>query len=167
MFRLKESNVWKSSVALVALGLKVAGNKVLLVLVGSGEHNWVADLNMFMYEYITSLSCRVMQLSIPDEQTARYVALAGLAVEIGVRVFYFNLFTRTGLRMISKGEWGEEQRKKFKRQGMMRVVDGGNDMIIEYLGALTAAAIIIFLSDTGAFQLASDEVVSVSAVVGL
>ena len=69
--------------------------------------------------------------------------------------------------MISKGEWGEEQRKKFKRQDIMRVVDGGNDVIIEYLGALAAAAIIIFLSDTGAFQLASDEVVSVSAVVGL
>jgi len=84
-------------------------------------------------------------------------------------VYFFNLFTRTGLRMILKGEWGEEQRKKFKfkRQDMMRVVDGGNDVIIEYLGALTAAAIIIFLSDSGAFQLASDEVVSISAVVGL
>jgi len=167
LFRQKESNAWKSSVALLALGLKVAGNKVLLMLLGSSEHSWVADMNMFMYEYVTSLSCRVMQLSIPDEQTARYVSLAGLAAEIGVRVFYFNLFTRTGLRMISRGEWGEEQRKRFKRQGMMRVVDGGNDMIIEYLGALTAAAILVLLSDTGAFQLASDEAVSVSAVVGL
>jgi len=116
-------------------------------------------MNMFMYEYITILSCRIMQLSIPDEQTARYVALAGLVAEIGVRVFYFILFTWTGLRMISEGEWGEEQRKKFKRQGMMRVVDGGNDIIIEYLGALTAAAILLFLSDTSAFQLASDEAV--------
>ena len=61
--------------------------------------------------------------------------------------------------MISKGEWGEEQRKKFKRQDIMRVVDGGNDVIIEYLGALTAAAILLFLSDTSAFQLASGEAV--------
>jgi len=61
----------------------------------------------------------------------------------------------------------DEQRFKFAQRGRLRVIDGTNDMIVEYLSSLTAAMFILYLAPTGAFSFATSEQIETAAVVKL
>jgi hypothetical protein len=74
LFQLNESIGWKLLVTGLALAIKIIGNKTLLGLVG-GLQAWVADENLYLYESATSTLVRVLQLSLPDEDTAQKIGL--------------------------------------------------------------------------------------------
>jgi len=60
-----------------------------------------------------------------------------------------------------------EQRFKFAHRGRLRVVDGTNGMIVEYLSSLAAAMFILYLAPTGAFNFATSDKIETAAVVKL
>lgn len=68
---------------------------------------------LFGYEYATALLCRLLQLSIPNQVTAMFMSIGGASIEMGVRVFFFNLFLNlflkkgmeTNGKRSKKGEW--------------------------------------------------------------
>lgn len=108
VFKAYDSNEWKVSVTLVAFGIKVARNKVVLKFVG--EHRpWMADLLLYVYEFATALLLRILQMSLPDEQTARLMGLFGAVAEVCVRIFFFNLYLKAGVHRNKKGT-SKEQR---------------------------------------------------------
>jgi hypothetical protein len=76
---------WKVAVTILALGIKVAGNKVLIGLIGDLPM-WIADGELYMYELGTALILRILQLSIPDQNTAQLVCLFGAVAEVSVCV---------------------------------------------------------------------------------
>jgi len=67
-------DLWKVFVTLLAFGIKVAGNKGLLKIVGGGRP-WMTDFNLFFYEFATATLLRILQLSIPNEHIAQLMSL--------------------------------------------------------------------------------------------
>ena len=60
------------------------------------------------------------------------------------------------MSLMMSGNFNASERSKFISQGRIRVQDGSNDMVVEYVSSIAAAAILIFLSPTNAFDLATD-----------
>lgn len=86
------------------------------------------DLNLFAYENVTSTLVRVLQLSIPDKDTAQKVGLICAIIEVMVRIFFHNMFLKAGLknpRMTAK------EKVKYAKRGKLRVQDASNDMVVE------------------------------------
>ena len=156
---------WKVFVTLVAFGIKVLGNKGMLKLVAGGRP-WTTDCNIFIYEFVSATLLRVLQLSIPNEHIAQLMSLFSAVAEVCVRIFFFNRFTLVAMRK-NKKDMTDEQRFKFAQRGRLRVVDGTNDMIVEYLSSLAAAMFILYLAPTGAFSFATSEKIEAAAVVKL
>ena len=122
---------------------------------------------MYQFELITSLLCRMLQLSIPNVHTAQLVSLFGAVAEVAVRIYFFNNYTKSGMDQIIKGKWGAKEREAFEIRGRMRVLDGANDMIVEYVGSLVAARILFKLGSFGVFSFASDAAISSSTIMTL
>jgi hypothetical protein len=159
------SDLWKVFVTLLVFGIKVLGNKGMLKLVAGGRQ-WATDYNLFVYEFATATLLRVLQLSIPNEHIAQLMSLFSAVAEVCVRIFFFNRFTLVAMRK-NKKDMTDEQRFKFAQRGRLRVVDGTNDMIVEYLSSLAAAMFILYLAPTGAFSFATSEKIETAAVVKL
>ena len=83
-----------------------------------------------------------------------------------MRIVFFNRFTLVAMRTNPK-DMTDEQRFKFAQRGRLRVVDGTNDMVVEYLSSLTAAMFILYLAPTGAFSFATSEAIETAAVMKL
>ena len=93
------------------------------------------------------------------------MSLFGANLEMGVRVFFFTDFLKMGLRLQQQqGRRGQkekdEDRDRFFKRGRMRVQDGSNDMVVEYVSSLAAAAVLVWLVPTGAFEFSTEPVSS-------
>jgi len=164
-FSAYTSDLWKVFVTLLAFGIKVLGNKGMLKI-AAGQRPWMTDFNLFFYEFAFATLLRVLQLSIPNENIAQLMSLFSAVAEVCVRIFFFNRFTLAAMRTSPK-DMTDEQRFKFAQRGKLRVVDGTNDMVVEYLSSLTAAMFILYLAPTGAFSFATSETIETAAVVKL
>ena len=60
-----------------------------------------------------------------------------------------------------------EQLKKYALWGKLRVQDGSNDMVVEYMSSLIAGFFMIQLAPTGVFSFATETTVSSSTIVTL
>lgn len=107
---------------------------------------------------------RVLQMSLPDERTAQLVGLVGAVGEVAVRIFYFNLYLKAGIASTKKG-MDEDQKYAYALRGKMRVQDGTNDMIVEYLSSIVSSMLLIILAPYGVFSFASNKVVSQETVL--
>ena len=83
-----------------------------------------------------------------------------------MRIVFFNRFTLVAMRT-NPTDMNDEQRFKFAQRGRLRIVDGTNDMVVEYLSSLAAAMFILYLAPTGAFSFATSEKIETAAVVKL
>ena len=166
-FSLYDNAGWTVLVTLTAFAVKVAGNKGMLTLVAR-QRPWAADATLFAYELVTATLLRVLQLSIPDEHVAQLMSLFGAVAEVCVRIFFYNRFTLVGMRAWAEGvEMTGKERFAYAKWGRLRVTDGTNDMIVEYVSSLSAAMFIVYLAPTGAFSFATTEVIETSVVVRL
>ena len=165
LFDAVPSTAGKLAVTLLALLIKVVGNKLLLKLVEK-QPSYIVDFNLFCYEFATATLLRVLQMSIPDAKAAMLMSLFGALAEVCVRLLFFNRFMQAGLATNYK-DMTAAGLLEYARWGKLRVMDGTNDMIVEYLSSLTAAMFLIYLVPTGAFSFATDDVVETSAVVAL
>ena len=68
---------------------------------------------------------------------------------------------------MTSGKWGIQERKVYAIRGRMRVMDGANDMIVEYVGSVVAAMILVQLGNFGVFSFASEAAISTSTVITL
>jgi hypothetical protein len=98
---------------------------------------WLCDGQLYGYEYSTALIVRMLQLSLPDENTAMLIGLAGAVVEVGTRIFFYMLFLKKGL---ANPRMTDEEKKKYAMRGKLRIQDASNDMVVEYVGASGAWA---------------------------
>eukprot|EP00519_Triparma_laevis_P007590 CAMPEP_0182512278 /NCGR_PEP_ID=MMETSP1321-20130603/31913_1 /TAXON_ID=91990 /ORGANISM="Bolidomonas sp., Strain RCC1657" /LENGTH=578 /DNA_ID=CAMNT_0024719071 /DNA_START=99 /DNA_END=1832 /DNA_ORIENTATION=- len=163
LFKTFDSSAWKLSVTVLAFGLKVAGNKAMLKLV-QGSRGWVADLLLYCYEYATALMVRMLQMSLPDEQTAQLVGLLGAVAEVCVRIFFFNLYLKAGVHGNKLGMTKDEQ-YKFAVRGKTRVQDGSNDMLVEYVSSITSCFLLIIIAPLNVLNLASNTDISTNTVL--
>lgn len=141
----------------------LSGNKVLLKLV-RGNRACITDSFLFIYEFTTALMLRILTMTIPDERTAQLVGLIGAVGEVCVRIFFFNLFFKTGIRRNKRGMSNEET-YSYALWGKLRVQDGINDMAVEYISSITSALLLIHLSPLDAFSFATSDKIDESAVL--
>jgi hypothetical protein len=151
------------AVVLLGLLIKVTGNKLQLRLISHSKAPlFVMDTSVFGYELVTALLIRMMLLSIPDENTAVLLSLFNAATELMTRTWFFVDYISKGAKQRADlGVWGD---KKFKRRGLARVVDGSNDMVVEYVTMALASAIVVLLSQIGAFDVPTVGVVDYEAL---
>mmetsp|Transcript_19166 Transcript_19166/g.39927 ORF Transcript_19166/g.39927 Transcript_19166/m.39927 type:complete len:315 (+) Transcript_19166:682-1626(+) len=104
LYNAYSSDEWKAAISVVALLVKVSGNKTELMLIQlTGlETVWITDGMLFGYECSTALICVVLQLYIPSLQLAQFMSLFGCILEMGVRVFWFNNYLKDRLRKNGK-----------------------------------------------------------------
>ncbi|GMH70487.1 hypothetical protein TrST_g3911 [Triparma strigata] len=165
LFQLSDRTYWKVLVTLLALAIKVCGNKGLLILLSRNTPKpWLCDLTLFVYEYATALMCRILQMSIPDTTTAQLISLAAAVVEVATRNFFFVLFLKAGM---NNSFWVEKDRMAYAKRAKLRVQDCSNDMVVEYLSTFTTSLFLLYLEPSGVFKFASDEAVSSSTVLML
>lgn len=110
---------------------------------------------LFGYEIATALLCRILQLSIPSQNAAQLLSLSSAIVEMGTRVFFYNLFLKAGMRA---GDMDKQQQQQYKRRGFLRVQDGSNDMVVEFVSSIVAMLILVWLAPTGAFDFSGQAV---------
>jgi hypothetical protein len=168
LYNAYDTDAWKAAISVLALLVKVTGNKAEIKLIefgGDGLSVWIADVMLFGYEFATALLCRVLQLSIPSQQIAQLMSLFGCILEMGVRVFFFNNYLKDGLR--KGGTWTEEEKVAYRKRGMLRAQDGNNDMVVEYLSCAAAVSILIFAVPTGALNLEASQAVDRSQIYSI
>jgi hypothetical protein len=163
LFRAGDSTEWKVFVTMLALGIKVAGNKGMLLLVGKLAP-WIVDINLYNYEFSTALLFRLLQLSIPDESTAQMVTVVGSVVEVCVRLYFFTAFVKAGMKNTAMSK---KEELKYAKWGKLRVQDGNNDMIVEYMSSLVAGLFMIYLAPLRAFNFATTERIPTARIVTL
>ena len=98
---------------------------------------------------------------------AQLISLFGCVAEVSVRIFFFNAFIKSGMKQMNSGKWGIAERNAFAKRGRMRVMDGANDIIVEYVGSIVAAMILVKLGSFGIFSFASDAAISTSTIMTL
>ncbi|GMI14713.1 hypothetical protein TrVE_jg3770 [Triparma verrucosa] len=163
LYNAHESTLWKVAVTVLALVVKIAGNKALIGLVG-GLPMWIVDWDLYTYEFGTALILRILQLSIPDRHAAQLVCLFGAVAEVAVRVFWYVNFLKGGLK---NKTMTIDQLKKYAVRGKLRVQDGCNDMVVEYMSSIIAGFFLIQLAPTGVFSFATETAVSSETVITL
>ena len=89
---------------------------------------WVTDIHLYQYEITTALIVRMLQLSLPDENTAMLIGLAGAVIEVGTRIFFYVMFMKKGL---SNPLMTSKEKKAYAKRGKLRVQDASNDMVVE------------------------------------
>ena len=141
---------------LAGLQIKVLGNKLQLHLMAKNRKLslWFSDDMVFFFEFTTALLLRVMLLSIPDEQNALLLSILNVAVELMVRNWFFVDYISKGakLRAGLGLEDNDHKQQAYRRRGQMRVMDGQNDMVVEYVTMAAAAAMVLLLPQTGVFS---------------
>ena len=90
------------------------------------SRRWLIEGNLFGYELATSVLVRVLQLSMPDEETAQMIGLCCVIVEVGVRIFFYTTFLKAGLK---NPRMTDKEKKKYSKRGKLRVQDARNDMV--------------------------------------
>jgi hypothetical protein len=150
LFDAVDSVTGKLVVTGAAFCFKVGGNKVMLKLI-QGYPPWIIDSMLFNYEFLTALLLRVLQLSLPDQQTAQLVGLIGAISEVCVRVFFFNLYLKAGIHNHHQGATLEDM-LRYAKWGKLRVQDGSNDMVVEYLSSIVASMFILMILPLDAFS---------------
>jgi hypothetical protein len=164
-FEYRGDSTWKAVVTIIAMGVKIVGNKALLKMV-VGSTPWTVDWTLFIYEFSTATLLRVLQMSIPNENVAINLSLFGAVLEVCVRIFFFIRYVHAGMKTNYKNMTKQEL-YNYARWGRMRVMDGTNDMIVEYMSSLTAALLLIQIVPTGAFGFAGTQVVPTALVLKL
>ena len=110
-----------------------------------------------MYEYAISILCRVIQLAIKDEATAKKIALYASQLEVTTRVIFYVAFAKTGLegggKMMTHNEY-----IRYVTSGKLRVADAENDMQVEYVSTIAAMSVLLYLPKTGAFDFPVNDV---------
>ena len=145
----------KSMVWVLSLGIKVAGNKLQILLITNMPHidSVVAESLIFLYEFVTAMLCRVMLFSIPDTTTALILSLANSWLEQSTRIGFFLHYLVGGLSR--RDAWTKARFERYTRKGEMRVVDASCDMVVEYISSIVAAFILWRLPQTGLFTFAA------------
>ena len=154
---------WQIFVTALALGIKICGNKILLGIMGHLSM-FLTDHTLYCYEYSTALIVRILQLSLPDENTAMLIGLAGAVIKVGTRIFFYMLFLKKGL---ANPLMTDEEKKRYAKRGKLRVQDASNDMVVEYMSSIVAGLFIIHLAPTGIFSFATTAEISNSTVIKL
>ena len=126
---------------------------------------WYADMMLYLNEFSTALLCRLLQLSMPNEDIAIIVSLVSGNLEVCVRVFYFLMFLNAGMKDV---EWDDEEGVyAYTMRAKFRVADAANDMMVEYHSAISAAMCIVDLQGTGAFSFATDTQIPAATIYKL
>ncbi|GMI30792.1 hypothetical protein TeGR_g4882 [Tetraparma gracilis] len=125
---------------------------------------WACDQQLYGYEYATALIVRILQLSLPDENSAMLMGLAGAVVEVGTRIFFYMLFLKKGL---ANPLMTDDEKKKYAKRGKLRVQDASNDMVVEYMSSIVAGLFMIHLAPTGVFSFATTAEISSSTIIKL
>ena len=178
LYREAKSTSLKMLVYLVGLAIKVVGNKLQLHLIHKSPSSptWLVDTAVYLYEYGIALLCRLMLLAIPDEQTALILSILNCVFELMVRTWCFvdymgehsatvqHLYhSKSVTARLSQDEGGSDAGSKTRRKGytsesefwrwgILRVTDGLNDQVVEYVTSIIAAGILFWLPATGAFN---------------
>ncbi len=156
------------AVLLLALLVKMGGNKLqLLVLKNLPKVPlWISNVSVFLYEYMMALLVRMLLLSIPSENTAIYLSLLNAALELMTRAWFFVGYISTGGKQLAGLESDNSTlHRAYVRRGQLRVLDGCNDAMVEYMTMLGAAAVVGILPATEAFDLPTDEKVALGSLL--
>jgi hypothetical protein len=134
------------AVLLFSLLVKMGGNKLQLLLLKSLPKAplWLSNVSVFAYEYATALLVRMMLLSIPSQSTAIYLTLFNAAAELMTRSWFFVGYISTGGKQLA-GLGGDNStfHRAYVRRGQLRVVDGCNAAIVEYITAFVLGALLL------------------------
>jgi hypothetical protein len=149
------------AVLLLALLVKVGGNKLQLLLLKHLPKAplWISNISVFTYEYVTALLVRMMLLSISSPSTTIYFSLFNAAVELMARSWFFVGYISTGGKQLAGLGGGHDStlHHAYVRRGQLRVIDGCNAAMVEYMTMLGAAAVVGFLDGSKAFNLPTGE----------
>jgi hypothetical protein len=146
-------------VFVAGLLVKVGGNKLVVLLLKKNRKVplWLSHVIVFAYEYVTALLTRMILLSVPEESSAVFLSLFNAAVELMTRTWFFVSYISEGGKnhaglAVSTSE-SDRFHRAYVRRGQLRVMDGCNDSIVEYVTMIAAAAILAALPQTRAFNL--------------
>ncbi len=158
------------AVVLLAMLVKMGGNKLQLLLLKNLPKLtlWISNISVFLYEYMLALLVRMLLLSIPSESTAIYLSLlnAALELELMTRAWFFVGYISTGGKQLAGLEGDNSTlHRAYVRRGQLRVLAGCNDAMVEYMTMLGAAAVVGILPATEAFELPTDEKVSLNSLL--
>ncbi len=156
------------AVLLLAFLVKMGGNKLQLRLLKNlpKVSLWMSNCTVFCYEYMTALLVRMLLLSIPSESTAIYLSLLSAALELMTRAWFFVGYISTGGKQLAGLEGDDSTlHRAYVRRGQLRVLDGCNDAMVEFMTMLGAAAIVGILPATEAFDLPTDEKVALDSLL--
>ncbi len=105
-YRAADNHFLKTFVYICALGVKMAGNKLQLWLIGRLRFMRpdTVDEIVFVYEYVTCLLCRVMLLSMPSDQTAVFLSVLNATFELMLRNGFFVKLLADGGRLSASAE---------------------------------------------------------------
>jgi hypothetical protein len=150
------------AVLLLALVVKMGGHKLQLLLIKHLPKAplWIPNISVFSYEYVTALLVRMMLLSISSSSTAIYFSLFNAAVELMARSWFFVGYISTGAKQLAGLGGGHDStphHRAYVRRGQLRVIDGCNAAMVEYMTMLGAAAVVGFLDGSKAFNLPTGE----------
>ena len=96
-------------------------------------------------------------MSIEDEDTAKQLSLYAALLEVYVRVVFYVDFVKAGMEGGGKMMTHDEC-IQYVTRGKLRVSDAENDMQVEYVSTIAAAAVMLTLPKTGAFVFPSSNV---------
>ena len=143
----------------IGLLVKVGGNKYLMLTLKNNRKVplWLSNIAVLAYEYVTALLIRMILLSVPNESSAVYLSLFNAAVELMVRTWFFVAYISKGGKIhaglaVSTSE-SDKFHRAYVRRGQLRVMDGCNDSIVEYVTMVAAAVVLAVLPQTGTFDL--------------
>ncbi len=156
------------AVLLLALVVKMGGNKLQLLLLKNLPKAplWLSNIFVFLYEYMMALLVRMLLLSIPNVNTAIYLSLLSAALELMTRAWFFVGYISTGGKQHAGLEGNNSKlHRAYVRRGQLRVLDGCNDAMVEYITMLGAAAVVGILPATEAFDLPTDEKVGLDSLL--
>jgi hypothetical protein len=148
------------AVLLLALVVKMGGNKLQLLVIKNLPKVplWLPNISVFSYVYTTALLVRMMLLSIPSPSTAIYFSLFNAAVELMERSWFFVGYISTGRKQLAElGDNNSTLLRAYVRRGQLRVIDGCNAAMVEYMTMLGAAAVVGFLDGSKALNLPTGE----------
>ena len=137
-----ENSYWKTFVSTCGLVIKIVGNKIVLLLV-AGVQPWMLDSQLFFFELPAALLLRLLTLSILDPDLAVMFALFGFVVEIITRC----AFSWKKIKVFTSGEFAkmnDEEKIKFIISCKSKTTDSTNDMIVEYVSAISAGGMFLF-----------------------
>jgi hypothetical protein len=157
----------------VGLLVKVGGNKLLILILKNNPKVplWLSHVMVFGYEYMTALLIRMILLSVPNESSAVFLSLLNAAMELMVRTWFFVAYVSKGGKnhagIPASTPESDEFHRAYVRRGQLRVMDGCNDSIVEYVTMVAAAAILAVLPQTGVFGLPTADDVAFRTLVRL